>query len=94
MAGGGRRSLSRKGDPRDAEYTRGLSVYTTVMAKHLIDLDEKALGAARAELGTTTIKETVNEALRRATSRRERRVAAALDLLADAHLEDRAEAWR
>ncbi len=64
------------------------------MAKHLIDLDEKALGAARAELGTTTIKETVNEALRRATSRRERRVAASLDVLADARLEDRAEAWR
>lgn len=70
------------------------SVYTSVMAKHLIDLDEKALGAAQAELGTTTIKETVNEALRRATSGRERRVAAALDMLADARLEDRAEAWR
>lgn len=64
------------------------------MAKHLVDLDEKALSAARAELGTTTIKDTVNEALRRATSRRERRVGAALDLLADARLEDRAEAWR
>lgn len=64
------------------------------MAKHLVDLDEKALGAARAELGTSTIKDTVNEALRRATSRRERRVSAALDLLADARLEDRAQAWR
>ncbi len=64
------------------------------MAKHLVDLDEKALSAARAELGTTTIKDTVNEALRRATSRRDRRVAAALDVLAHAHLDDRAEAWR
>jgi Arc/MetJ family transcription regulator len=64
------------------------------MAKHLVDLDEKMLAAARADLGTTTIKDTVNEALRRATSGREGRVAAALDLLADAHLEDRAEAWR
>ncbi|HMA46128.1 MAG TPA: hypothetical protein VKP11_02810 [Frankiaceae bacterium] len=63
------------------------------MAKHLVDLDE-ALGAARAEPGTATIKETVNEALRRATSRRDRRVAAALDVLADARLEDRSEAWR
>ncbi|MCA1675431.1 MAG: hypothetical protein LC799_25685 [Actinobacteria bacterium] len=64
------------------------------MAKHLIDLDEEMLGAARAELGTKTIKDTVNEALRRATLRRERRTAAALDVLADACLDDRAEAWR
>lgn len=64
------------------------------MAKHLIDLDEIALGAARAELGTTTIKDTVNEALRRATALRERQVAAALDVLADARLDDRSDAWR
>lgn len=64
------------------------------MAKHLVDLDEDSLGAARAELGTTTIKDTVNEALRRATTRRERRVTAALDVLADAQLDDRADAWR
>ena len=64
------------------------------MAKHLIDLDEGALGAARAELGTTTIKDTVNEALRRATALRERQVAAALDVLADARFDDRSDAWR
>ncbi len=64
------------------------------MAKHLIDLDENALGAARVELGTTTIKDTVNEALRRATALRERQVAAALDVLADARLDDRSDAWR
>ncbi|MHB8323284.1 MAG: hypothetical protein ACYDEA_12060 [Candidatus Dormibacteria bacterium] len=64
------------------------------MAKHLIDLDEEALGAARAELGTATIKATVNEALRRATFRRAGRVAAALDVLASARLDDRSEAWR
>lgn len=64
------------------------------MAKHLIDLDEDALGAARAELGTSTIKDTVNEALRRATTARQARVAAALDVLAHADLEDRADAWR
>jgi Arc/MetJ family transcription regulator len=69
-------------------------VYILVVAKHLIDLDEEALGAARAELGTATIKDTVNEALRRATWRRQREVAAALDLLADAHLDDRTDAWR
>lgn len=64
------------------------------MAKHLIDLDEEMLGAARAELGTATIKDTVNEALRRATLQRERRTAEALDVLANARMDDRADAWR
>ena len=59
-----------------------------------MDLDEQALAAARIELGTSTIRDTVNEALRRATGGRAERVAAALDALADAHLEDRADAWR
>lgn len=64
------------------------------MGKHLVDIDEQALELARAELGTTTIKETVNAALRNATSGRAKRTAAALDCLAAASLEDRAEAWR
>ena len=64
------------------------------MAKHLIDLDEEALGAARAELGTTTIKDTVNEALRLASAERSRSVTAALDVLATARLDDRDAAWR
>ena len=64
------------------------------MAKHLVDLDEAALSAARVELGTTTIKDTINEALRRSTTRRERRVSTALDLLAEASLDDRSDAWR
>jgi Arc/MetJ family transcription regulator len=60
----------------------------------LVDLDEETLAAARAQLGTATIKATVNEALRRASSKRDRRVAASLDILASAHLDDRADAWR
>jgi len=64
------------------------------VAKHLIELDEKALSAARAELGTATIKDTVNEALRRATSERSRRVTKALEVLSQAGFDDRAEAWR
>lgn len=64
------------------------------MAKHLVDLDEETLGVARSELGTRTIKDTVNEALRRAGERREHRVATALDRLAEAPLGDRADAWR
>ena len=64
------------------------------MAKHLIDVDEDRLGAARAELGTSTIKDTVNEALRLAVADREGRITAALDVLGAASLEDRADAWR
>ncbi|MGH7686468.1 MAG: type II toxin-antitoxin system VapB family antitoxin [Candidatus Dormibacteria bacterium] len=64
------------------------------MAKHLIDLDEEALHAAQTELGTSTIRETVNEALRRATSRRDRFVSKAIDTLVKARLSDRADAWR
>jgi Arc/MetJ family transcription regulator len=64
------------------------------MTKHLIDIDEDALGAARAELGTRTIKDTVNEALRRATDVRGDRITAAMDALAKADLDDRSEAWR
>lgn len=64
------------------------------MAKHLVDLDEAALSSARAELGTTTIKDTVNEALRRATAERFERVRNALDVLANAELDDREDAWR
>jgi Arc/MetJ family transcription regulator len=64
------------------------------MAKHLVDLDEERLRAARAEFGTHTIKDTVNEALRRATSLRGDRVTAALDALAAGPHDDRADAWR
>lgn len=65
-----------------------------VVSKHLIDVDDQALSAARAELGTTTIKDTVNEALRRATAERAERIRNALDVLANAHLDDREDAWR
>ncbi len=64
------------------------------MTKHLVDVDDDALIAARAELGTTTIKDTVNEALRRATSARSERIRVSLDILAEADLADRADAWR
>ncbi len=64
------------------------------MSKHLIDLDEAALDQARVELGTSTIKDTVNEALKQATSGRQSRVTAMLDALAGARLDDRDDAWR
>ena len=64
------------------------------MGKHLVDIDEKALSAARAELGTETIKATVNEALLAAAFPRAPRVSRALDVLADSALKDRERAWR
>jgi Arc/MetJ family transcription regulator len=64
------------------------------MSKHLVDIDEAALAAAQAELGTTTIKDTVNVALRRAGRDRQEQVDHSLAVLAKAKLSDRAEAWR
>ena len=64
------------------------------MSKHLVDLDEEALSVAQIRLGTTTIKDTVNAALRRTGEDRDEKVAAALDLLGHADLVDRVEAWR
>jgi Arc/MetJ family transcription regulator len=64
------------------------------MAKRLVDIDERALAAAKAELGTSTLKDTVNEALRRVAPTRDRRVVRALDRLARARLRDRSAAWR
>ena len=64
------------------------------MGKHLIDLDEELLSAARTELGTDTIKATVNTALRAACAARGERVAAALDALASFEFDERERAWR
>jgi Arc/MetJ family transcription regulator len=69
-------------------------VYTSDVTKHLVDIDDETLGAARAELGTATLKDTVNEALRRVALPRDERVAVALDTLARADLGDREDAWR
>jgi Arc/MetJ family transcription regulator len=64
------------------------------MSKHLVDIDDAALREARAELKTSTIRDTVNEALRRAGSERRRRVKRAFDALANADVLDREQAWR
>jgi Arc/MetJ family transcription regulator len=69
-------------------------LYTAGVTKHLVDIDDDTLGAARAELGTATLKDTVNEALRLAASSRDQRVSRALDALAGADLGDREDAWR
>lgn len=59
-----------------------------------MDIDDDVLRAAQAELGTPTIKATVNEALRLVSDDRNDDVRAALDRLAAARLADREEAWR
>ncbi|MBA2752162.1 MAG: hypothetical protein H0U41_08015 [Actinobacteria bacterium] len=64
------------------------------MAKHLVDIDEQALSAARAELGTETIRDTVNQALANAAGRRAAEVKRSLDVLGRLEVQDRAQAWR
>lgn len=64
------------------------------MAKHLIDIDEDAFVAARAELGTRTIRDTVNTALTLAGRRGVVDVARSLDTLSGLDLGDRDSAWR
>jgi Arc/MetJ family transcription regulator len=64
------------------------------MGKHLVDIDEAALAAAQAELGTASMKDTVNEALRRTIVRRNARVQKALDRLGQRRRPPREEAWR
>jgi len=64
------------------------------MTKHLVDIDEAALRAAQAELGTITIKETVNTALRQASGDSRDVAKKRLDVLARAPLATREEAWR
>jgi len=68
--------------------------YTSRVAKHLVDIDESALAAAQAELGTPTMKDTVNAALRRASAERDERVSKALDRLGRRELGPREQAWR
>ena len=63
------------------------------MSKRLVDIDDEALEAARAQLGTDTIKDTVNQALNLAGHRHEAKVAQALEVLGSAKLADRGEAW-
>jgi hypothetical protein len=64
------------------------------MAKHLVDIDEDALRSARAQLGTETIKDTVNGALRQAGAERRESLKKSLDTLAQADLAAREQAWR
>jgi Arc/MetJ family transcription regulator len=70
------------------------AIYTVDVAKHLVDLDDQALSAARAQLGTQTIRDTVNEALNRVAAGRSAEVKRSIDRLARLEVADRSDAWR
>jgi hypothetical protein len=64
------------------------------VSKHLVDIDEEALRAARAKFGSRTIKDTVNRALHQAGAEHQDAVKRRLDALAEADLAEREQAWR
>jgi len=64
------------------------------MAKHLVDIDEEALAQAKSKLSTKTIRDTVNQSLKRAGGTKESQVAEALKVLGKVKLLDRENAWR
>jgi Arc/MetJ family transcription regulator len=64
------------------------------MTKRLVDIDDTLLAAARAQLGSATIKETVNEALARLAGSRREEVTRSLEALAQGSLGERSAAWR
>jgi Arc/MetJ family transcription regulator len=67
----------------------------TVRVKRLIDVDDESLEAARSKLGTSTIKDTVNAALRLvANSPTDAELKAAIDTLASIEFDDRRHGWR
>lgn len=64
------------------------------MTKRLVDIDDQTLWAAKATLGTLTIKETVNRALRHVSGERQATAKESLDALASIELVPREQAWR
>ena len=82
------------GFARGRVYTEHRRYILVGVAKHLVDIDQDVLDEAKRELGTRTIKDTVNLALRRAGKRQREDVKRQLDVLARAELIAREEAWR
>ncbi len=94
MLGFGGRTRRTDHSGSEPVYTPITLVYTDDMTKRLVDIDEEALDAARSQLGTTTIKATVNEALRLVGSDRSEVVRNSMDVLSAMPLSDREDAWR
>ena len=64
--------------------------------KHIVDIDEDALDAARKALGTSSIKDTVNAALEQASrpAPTAEEIDAAFDILGAVPDDIREQAWR
>lgn len=95
------RSRARPQQPtrRKRIYTGLTLVYTAGVTKRLVDIDDQALAAAQVQLGTRTIKDTVNMALTQAGADSDATRSAVLhsfDVLSAVSLgdHDRADAWR
>lgn len=70
------------------------SIYPGDVTKRLIDIDDEALATAQAALGTRTMRDTVNQALRLAGQHDVTQFEAAVADLAGIDFADRADAWR
>lgn len=57
-------------------------------------IDDDVLTAAQAELGTRTLKDTVNAALKRVADERQEVIDQRLETLASIPLVERQDAWR
>ncbi|MEI8286858.1 MAG: hypothetical protein WCG15_06125 [Actinomycetes bacterium] len=64
------------------------------MTKRLVEIDDTLLEQARAELQLDTIKDTVNEALRRIADERVARFDKAFEVFATFEPFNREDAWR
>jgi Arc/MetJ family transcription regulator len=64
------------------------------VTKRLVEIDDDVLTKAQAELGTATIKDTVNEALRLASAARIDATKDALEAIASIDFIDRDRLWR
>jgi Arc/MetJ family transcription regulator len=64
------------------------------ITKRLVAIDDDTLKAAQAELGTRTLKDTVNTALKRVSDERHEVIERRLQVLASIPLADREDAWR
>lgn len=73
--------------------------YISTMTKRLVDVDDQLLHDAQVALGTSGLKDTVNEALSLASADSEERLSQIRQAFADAASvaytdEDRSDAWR
>lgn len=86
----------RMGDRARRAFAARESAHILVNMERMIDVDDACLEAARQRLGTSTIKDTVNAALRQAADAAPspKELDAALDALNGLEFASRQKAWR